>query len=318
MASYFNTVPAQAPVPLDPLVAADLRARADATPFFRMPPGEAREAFELLCASMPKLNEPVARVEDRIIPGADGPIGVRVYEPNSVACAGMLYIHGGGWVVGSPRSHDDLCRALCHRAGATVASVDYRRSPEHKYPSALRDCHAALEWLAQQTRGVRLAVAGDSAGGNLAAALALYARDRGGPALHLQALIYPVINNNLDTASYHECAEGYGLMRDAMRYFWTNYLAEPAHGQEPYASPLQAADLAGLPPALIQTAHFDVLRDDGEAYAARLHRAGVPVRATRYLAMHHGFVPFAGRYPQGAAAIQEIADAVKEYCSADG
>jgi acetyl esterase len=309
---HFATYPENPLLPLAPQIAADLRARAEATPLYRMPPAESRTAFETLCAGAPKMNEPVAHSEERTLPGPEGPIGVRIYTPaNSVAPASLLYIHGGGWVAGSSRSHDDLCRSLCHRAAATVVSVDYRLSPEHKYPAALHDCYAALQWLAAQPAGARLAVAGDSAGGNLGAALALYARDQGGPPLRLQVLIYPVTNRGFDTASYHECAEGYGLMRDAMRYYWDCYLGLATHGDAPYAAPLQAADLRGLPPALILTAQYDVLRDDGEAYAARLRRAGVPVRCTRYRAMHHGFLQFAASYADGRVALQEIADALR-------
>jgi acetyl esterase len=315
---YLATYPATTSVPLDAQVAADLRARADMLPFFRMPPKEARSAFEGLAALAPKLNEPVAQVEDRQVPGPCGHVGLRIYTPvGGERRATLLYLHGGGWVFGSVRSHDDMCRSLCHRAGVTVVSVNYRLAPEHKFPAALDDCYAAFEWVAQQPGGNRLAVAGDSAGGNLSAALALCARDRGGPPLRVQVLIYPVINHNLDTASYHECAEGYGLLRDAMRYFWDSYLPRPSDALNPYASPLQAPSVAGLPPALIQTAHFDVLRDDGEAYAARLRRAGVPVQCTRYLAMHHGFVQFAGQYEHGRVALQEIADAIRRYCTAD-
>lgn len=305
---YLVTYPALDVVPLDPQVAEDLRRRATMTPFFRMPVAEARAAFEELTASAPKLNEPVARVEDRLIPGPGGDLGVRVYTPLAQGrLPNLLFIHGGGWVIGSVRSHDDLCRSLCHRAGARVVSVEYRRAPEHRFPAPLDDCYAALQWLAQNFDGP-LAVAGDSAGGNLSAALALYARDRGAPPLQLQVLIYPVTNHHLDTASYHQCAEGYGLMRDAMRYFWDCYLAQPADAENPYAAPLRAADLCGVPPALIQTAQYDVLRDDGEAYAARLRRAAVPVRCTRYQAMNHGFVQFAGAYAHGRVALQEIAD----------
>jgi acetyl esterase len=314
---YLTTFPATTPVPLDPKVAADLRARADATPFYRMPPAEARPAYETVTAAVPKLNDPIGSVEDQAIPGPAGDIPIRMYTPVGQApFPVVLFIHGGGWVIGSRDTHDDLCRSLCSRAGARVVSVEYRRSPEHKFPAALEDCYAALRWCAERGtargEGVRLAVAGDSAGGNLSAALSLYARDRGGPPLRLQVLIYPVTNHGFHTASYHECAEGFGLLRDAMIYYWKSYLASPDDGRNPYASPLQAADLRGLPPALIQTAQFDVLRDDGEAYAARLRRSGVPVRCTRYLAMNHGFVQFAGAYEHGRVGVQEIADALRD------
>ena len=312
MDDYFATYPQTARMPLDPLVAADLRARAEMTPYFRVSPRDARAAFQLLAEMAPKLDEPIGSLEERTIRGPGGDVGLRIYTPLGQGTRGsLLYIHGGGWVIGNPCSHDDMCRSLCHRAGVMVASVDYRLAPEHKFPTALHDCYAALEWLAQQSGGGRLVVAGDSAGGNLSAALALYTRDRGGPRLDLQVLIYPVTNHSLDTASYHECAEGFGLMREAMRYFWDSYLTRETDGHDAYASPLQAPNLAGLPPALIQTAQYDVLRDDGEAFAARLRRCGVPVRCTRYLAMHHGFVQFAGRYADGRVALQEIADAIQ-------
>jgi acetyl esterase len=313
---YLSTFPAQSPRQLDPQVAADLSARAGITPFYRLPPQEGRAAFEALMAVAPKLNDPIVRVENHVIPGPGGEIAVRVYSPvGQGPFPSLLYIHGGGWVIGSLDSHDDLCRSLCHRAQSTVVSVDYRRSPEHKFPAALEDCYAALQWCARRSAGggdrVRLAVAGDSAGGNLSAAVALYSRDHGGPPLRLQVLIYPATNYGFDTASYHENAEGFGLLRDAMIHYWNAYLERAADGHNPYASPLQAKDLRGLPPALIQTAHYDVLRDDGEAYAARLYRAGVLVRCTRYLAMNHGFIQFGGSYAHGRAALQEIADAIR-------
>lgn len=314
---HLTTFPATSPVPLDPKVAADLRARAGATPFYQMPLPEGRAAYEAMTAAAVKLNDPVARVEDRTLAGPGSDVPVRVYTPNGKGPFPiLLYLHGGGWVIGSRDSHDDLCRSLCHRAGTVVVSVDYRRAPEHKFPAALEDSYAALCWCAQRAAelcdGSRLAVAGDSAGGNLSAALSLYARDRGGPPLRLQVLIYPATNYGFDTASYHENAEGFGLLRDAMIHYWNSYLAKPEDGRNPYASPLQAADLRGLPPALIQTAQYDVLRDDGEAYAARLQRAGVPVQCTRYLAMNHGFVQFGGAYAHGCVAVQEIADALRK------
>jgi acetyl esterase len=314
---YLTTYPALPSVPLDPKVAADLRARADATPFYRMPPPMGRAAFDALLAGAPKLNEAIAQVEDHVIKGPAHDVPVRTYTPLGAGpFPVLLYIHGGGWVIGSRDSHDELCRSLCSRSAALVVSVDYRLSPEHKFPAALEDCYAVLNWYARQaTEQVdrrRVAVAGDSAGGNLSAALALYARDKGGPPLRLQVLIYPVTNCAFDTASYHENAEGFGLTRDAMIHYWGCYLARQDDGRSSYASPLQAANLRDLPPALIQTAQYDVLRDDGEAYAARLHRAGISVRCTRYAAMNHGFIQFGASYEHARVAIQEIADALRE------
>lgn len=314
--NHLATYPPLASLPLDEQVAADLQARAGATPFYRLPPAEGRSAFEAMMATARKLNDPVARVEDRVIPGPGNDVSVRVYVPQGQGPFPiLLYIHGGGWVIGSPASHDDLCRSLCRRAGALVVSVDYRLSPEHKFPAPLEDCYTALQWCVREAAGLgdrgRLAVAGDSAGGNLSAALALYARDQGGPPLRLQVLIYPATNCAFDTTSYHENAEGFGLMRAAMIHYWNCYLAKPEDSRNPYACPLQAPDLRGLPPALIQTAQYDVLRDDGEAYAARLRRASVPVRCTRYLAMNHGFVQFGAAYEHGQVAVDEIATALR-------
>jgi acetyl esterase len=197
-----------------------------------------------------------------------------------------------------------------------VVSVHYRRAPEDKFPAALEDCYAALQWCAQHGSaiggGQQLAVAGDSAGGNLSTCLAIYTRDQSGPKLSFQVLIYPVTNSGCDTASYHEMASGYGLVRDAMIYYWGCYLPTAGDGSNPYASPLQAKDVSGQPPALIITAQYDVLRDDGEAYAARLQQAGVAVRCTRYLGMHHGFIQFGASFAQAERGIQEIASSLRE------
>jgi acetyl esterase len=229
----------------------------------------------------------------------------------------LIFIHGGGWLVGSLDSVDDVCRSFCSRGGVVVVSVDYRLTPEHKFPAALEDCFAVLEWCGKNGAEIggdpkRLAVAGDSAGGNLSAATALYARDKSGPPLALQVLIYPVTNHHFDTTSYHQFATGYGLTRQAMMYYWQIYLAKPEDGRSPYASPLQAKDLKGLPPALILTAQYDVLRDDGEAYAIRLHQAGVPVECTRYQTLNHGFIRNGAGNADAKRGVQQVADALKK------
>ena len=314
--TYFRTHPSTPPVPLDP----ELRAAIEAEPngLYLLPLDEFRTAAAQRSATTPKLNAPVQAVENRGVAGPDGEIPIRIYRPQGGGPFPVLvYFHGGGWVVGTLDTHDDVCRALCHRSGCVLVSVDYRRAPEAKYPAAVDDCYAVLEWLAEHAATIdgdpeRLAVAGDSAGGNLAAAVAIRARDQGALPLALQVLIYPVTNYGFDTASYHENANGYGLSRDAMIFFWRSYLAHSDQGDEPCASPLRAVDLAGLPPALILTAQFDPLRDDGEAYAARLHRAGVPVRLTRYLDMNHGFLMCGALFKSVDCALQEIADALKE------
>jgi acetyl esterase len=295
-----------------------LDAEVPGPPFEEVPVPELRALREQMMLRRPRRNEAVALVEDRTVPGPAGEIPVRVYRPS--AGAGpypiVAYFHGGGWVLGTLDTHDDVCRTLANRSGALVVSVDYRRAPEHPFPVPLEDCIAAVRWCALHGaeiggNGARLAVAGDSAGGNLAAAVAMHFRDEGGPPLAIQALIYPVINYDFDTASYHQYASGFGLTRDMMRYFWRSYLANPTDGGLPYASPLRAENLGGLPPALILTAHYDVLRDEGEAYAARLARAGVPVRCTRYLEMNHGFIQLAALCEPALQGLQEIAGALR-------
>ena len=256
--------------------------------------------------------ETVATVLDRTIPGPEGAIGVRIYTPDAAAPLPLLvYLHGGGFVTGSLDTHDPLCRALANRAACTVLSVDYRLAPEHRFPAALDDSHAALRWAADHAAelGVdaeRIAVGGDSAGGNLAAATALRCRERG-PRLCHQLLIYPVIAPDFETASYRENAEGYLLTRGMMMWFWRQYLADPAQGNDPEAAPLRAPDHAGLAPATVITAEFDPLRDEGEAYAARLREAGVPTELLRYDGQIHAFVSFADRFDRGREAIDRAA-----------
>lgn len=313
----FATFPATAIPPLHPKIRAMLDAEGAFPPPDTLAVAEVRTVREGMMLRRPKLDEPVARVEDRTIPGPEGRIPLRIYTPHGRGPHPVLaYFHGGGWVLGSLDTHDGVCRSLCHRAGCVVVSIDYRRAPEHKFPVALEDCSAAVKWCAERAEeiggdGTRLATAGDSAGGNLAAALALAIRDRGGPRVALQALIYPVTNYEFNTASYHEYATGYGLTRDSMWYFWRSYLPTPAEGGDPYASPLLARDLGGLPPALVLTAQYDVLRDEGEAYAARLAQAGVPVQCTRYLELNHGFVQLAAVCEPASRGLQEIADALR-------
>jgi acetyl esterase len=198
-----------------------------------------------------------------------------------------------------------------------VASVDYRLAPESRYPVAAEDSYAALGWIVANAARLgidprRVAVGGDSAGGNLSAAVSLMARDRKGPALVYQVLIYPVTNHSLDTPSYHENATGYVLTREAMRWFWRHYLAREEQGREPLASPLVAPNLAGLPPALVITAACDPLRDEGEAYAARLRDAGVPVTLTRYDGMFHGFIRMTRFLDKARAAVDEVAGSLRK------
>jgi acetyl esterase len=210
-------------------------------------------------------------------------------------------------VVGDLDTHDGTCRSLTKLAGCVTVSVDYRLAPEHKFPIPAEDAFAATQWAAANAASL----GGDSAGGNLAAAVTLMARERGGPHLAEQLLIYPVTNFSFDTSSYESNALGYLLTRDVMRWFWDHYLPSEEDGHNPLASPLQAPDLRGLPPALVITAEFDPLCDEGEAYGERLREAGVPVTVSRYDGMIHGFVGLAGIFPQGRRALQESADALR-------
>lgn len=235
--------------------------------------------------------EPVAEVLELELPGPGGNVPVRAYRPAGDGPLPVVaYFHGGGWVVGSLDSFDTVCRALANASGAVVASVAYRLAPDHRFPAALDDCLSCTRWLAAEAGGLgadasRLAVAGDSAGGSLAAVVARRVRDEGGPPLRAQALIYPVTDAAADTASYREFAEGFGLSALGMARYWTLYL-DGAGALVPDASPLRAGDLAGLPPAIVITAAADVLRDEGEAYADALAAAGVPVSRRRYPAVH--------------------------------
>ena len=206
---------------------------------------------------------------------------------------------------------DSLCRSLANASGCMVASVDYRLAPEHKFPAAVEDAYSATKWIADNATDVnvdsrRIAVAGDSAGGNLAAAVSLMARDRGGPRILYQLLICPVTNHAFDTASYSENGEGYWLTKEDMKWFWNHYLRTDQDGKNPYASPLLAENLTSLPPAFVITAEFDPLRDEGEAYAARLRKSGVPVKMTRYSGTIHGFINIAD-LRQSRVAIDEAA-----------
>ena len=292
---------------------------------------DARIAFEKLRLPIP--GEAVAHVEDRTIPGPAGAVPVRIYRSAGIAppvprseptASGetpelrpaLVYFHGGGWVIGDLESHDNFCRALANRTQAVIVSVDYRLAPEHRYPAAAEDCYAATRFVAEcggeiGVDGARIAVAGDSAGGNLAAAVALMARDRSGPPLRHQVLIYPVADHDFDTASYRDNATGYLLSREGMQWFWSHYVPNAAQRNEAYAAPLRAEKLALLPPATVITAEYDPLRDEGEAYAVRLRDAGVATVATRYDGQIHGFVSLFEVFDQGRTATEQIAEALR-------
>jgi len=281
-------------------------------------PSEARQAAIDALKAIAGQPDRIGRVEDLSIPHAEHPIPIRIYSPAAEGpfpC--LVYFHGGGWVLCDLDTHDAVCRAIARRAGAVVVAVDYRLSPEYKFPAAVEDCFAATHWVvANAARHSidprRVAVGGDSAGGNLSAVMCLKARDEGGPGLALQVLVYPVTNlASFDTPSYREFAEGYYLTRAEMEWFRGHYLARSADAQSPYASPLLAPDLRGLPPALVITAECDTLRDEGEAYAKRLADAGVEVSCTRYSGMIHPFFSLGGVLSQGRRAIDQVAAAVR-------
>jgi acetyl esterase len=259
--------------------------------------------------------EAVGEVINRTVPGPAGDIPVRIYRPavpggQPVPIA--AFFHGGGFVLCDLDSHDDICRAICNGGPAVVVAVDYRRAPESRYPAAVDDCYAVTQWASENATALggnpaQLAVIGDSAGGNLAAAVALMARDRGAPRVAHQVLIYPMLDWNGDSVSHRETGDAYYLKHEEVMYYWGQYLADPSQGREPYASPSFAADFAGLAPALIATAEFDPLRDEGEAYADSLAAAGVSVTKHRYDGMFHSFFSFIGGLPAATELRDEVA-----------
>ena len=290
-------------------------------PIETLPVEEARKAAYgmLALAGEP---EAVARVEDRRIAVRSGEITIRVYTPEGDGpFPGVIYLHGGGWVICDLETHDPVCRAISRRASAVVVAVDYHLSPEQKFPVALEDSEDATRWVSANaaTLGIdptRLALAGDSAGGNMAAVVAARARDNGGPALALQVLVYPVTNlSSSDTASQKEFAEDHFLTAASMHWFASLFLAQPEDTRNPHASPALLEDLRGVAPALVITAECDPLRDEGEAYARRMQEAGVPVTLSRYDGTIHPFLNMLVT-PDAQKAIDEIASAVRSMAPA--
>lgn len=271
-------------------------ARLDLKPIEAMTPDEARQQMEVMAASRKAETLPVAKVENRTIPGPAGQIPVRIYTPNGSGIRPLIvYYHGGGHVIGSLDSHDLVARNLCGGAEAVVISVDYRMGPEHRFPAAVEDSFAALEWAHANAASLgadpdRLGVHGDSAGANLAAVVALTARDKGAPKLRLQSLVYPVADFRMETESYKKYATGCGILTaDAMKWFRGHYLRTMDDAQDWRASPVLAPDVARVAPAVVVAAECDVLHDEGLAYAERLKAAGVPVEYKRYAGMIHAF-----------------------------
>jgi acetyl esterase/lipase len=285
-------------IQLEPEAQAFAEATAKPPWLFTLGPEHGRTALDEMQAG--QVSTLPVDIEDLMI--ADGPsaqVALRILRPENThtPLPVIVYIHGAGWVFGSPQTHDRLVRELAVGAQAAVVFPEYRLSPEARYPTALEECYMVTRWVARrgQEHGLnaeRLAVAGDSVGGNMAAAVTLLSRERGGPDIRLQLLFYPVTDAAFDTASYHQFAEGYHLRRDAMMWFWEQYTRHPGERNEITASPLRASveQLQGLPPALIITAEADVMRDEGEAYANKLRQAGVRVTAVRFQGTIHDFV----------------------------
>jgi acetyl esterase len=275
------------------------------------------EARDVVAASRALQGPPpdVDSISDHLAPGAAGALPVRLYHPaHGEQLPLLVYFHGGGWVTGSVDVADTPCRALANATRCAVASVEYRRSPETKFPGPAEDCYAATCWLSDHARELgadpgRLVVCGDSAGGNLATVVAMMSRDRGGPDIAQQVLLYPTLapTQRRDLPSHHDNAEGYGLRRSEMEWFWDHYLATPEAGLDPYAAPLLAEDLSRLPPAFIVTAEFDVLRDEGTAYAERLRAAGVSAETLVVPGLIHGFFWMAKALDEGGGLPAVIA-----------
>ena len=294
-----------------------LQALAPPPPKGSITPQTAREQMRRSTAVLAGTTPAVERIEDLELPG---PIGARLYTPHRAepraARPLLVYLHGGGWVSGDLDTHDGPCRLLAGEGGALVLSVDYRRAPEHEFPAAVEDALSAFEWAVANASDLgadpaRIAVGGDSAGGNLAAVVSRLARDGGGPAPAMQLLIYPVIDLSLKRPSYHRFAEGFFLTEADMDWYRDHYLPGEDAIHDPRVSPLLASDLAGLPPAYIATAGFDPLRDEGEAYAEALRAAGVPAALQRHASLVHGFANLTAVIPAARTAMLEVAGALR-------
>lgn len=296
-------------------------AESGAKPLNEMTPGEAR-GFGSMLRDLYGPGPAVASVRDETIATADGgSFAVRVLVPEGTPRAVIVYYHGGGWVIGNIEESDTLGRTVAVRTHAVVVLVDYRLAPEHPYPTAADDAWTALRWVTDHVTdlagaGVPLIVSGDSAGGNLAAVVAQRAHAEGGPAIALQVLVYPVTDADVDTASYVDPANQLLLSRDAMIWFWDHYAPDAGSRANVDASPLQATDLAGLPPAVVLTAEHDPLRDEGEAYAVKLRAAGVPVEHRRFDGQMHGFFTMVNVLPGSATGIDYAVGQIERHLTA--
>jgi acetyl esterase len=288
-------------------------AESGARPLHELTPEEAR-GFTAMLRELLGPGLEVARCQDERVPTPDGShIGVRILVPAGQVRALLVYYHGGGWVIGAIDGFDAIGRTLANALQAAVVLVDYRLAPEHRYPTAADDAWTALQWVHAQAAEIAggtvpLIVMGDSAGGNLSAVVAQRARAEGGPRLAAQVLIYPVTDADLDNASYTDPENQLMLTRESMIWFWDHYAPDQASRRNPDASPLQASDLTGLPPAIVLTAEHDVLRAEGEAYADRLRAAGVEVEHRRFPGQMHGFFTMVNLLPGSADGIAYVTE----------
>ena len=300
-------------------------AASGLAPLHELTPTEARGRMAMLRGDAPP-GPDMAAVRDTRVRASGGFVPVRVLVPTGPPRGVIVYYHGGGWVIGGLADYDRLGRLLAQRTGCTVVLVDYRLAPEYRFPTAVDDSWAALLWADEHRAELAgpalsstgpLIVAGDSAGGNLSAVMAMRARAAGGPAIALQVLVYPVTDSDLGSTSYLDPANQLMLSRDSMAWFWDHYAPDPESRLHPDAAPLRSANFADLPPAVILTAEHDVLRDEGELYATRLLKAGVPVRHQRFAGQMHGFFTMTGLLPGAGEALDYVAAAIEEHLAGE-
>ncbi|ACK72138.1 Alpha/beta hydrolase fold-3 domain protein [Gloeothece citriformis PCC 7424] len=300
-------------MPLLPLVESYLEQLNQLPPVTQLSPEEVRTLLSMRYKLDPNHKITVGEISERLLPNYWAPINLRIYTPTGTPPFPIVvYFHGGGWVLGDLDMMDGFCRVLCKEAQCVVVSVDYRLAPEHKFPAAVEDAYAATLWVSRHVEELKgnpekIAVAGDSAGGNLAAVVALMARDKGEFSLIHQLLIYPVTNYGFDNPSYKKYAQGYWLTPEDMIWYWQHYLPSPETGNNVLVSPLQAESLENLPPASIYTAEFDILRSEAESYADRLQQAGVPVLSKCCEGLIHGFLGVPILHPVTNPFVLEIA-----------
>lgn len=311
---------------LDPQARAlmDLVAARGIPPTHRMTPDEARSLFRDRRGYTQPVPPAVAEVRELAVPGPGGPVRARLVRPAGLAAPApvLVYFHGGGWTIGDLDTHDTLCRELAVQAGCLVVSVDYRLGPEHRFPAAVDDALAATRWVRDHAAELgadpaRLAVGGDSAGGNLAAVVAIAARDAGDLPVAFQLLIYPATDMRATAASHVTCGQGYMLTADAIAYYRGHYIPDPAQWDDWRASPLRRPDLQGLPPALVLTAGFDPLRDEGRAYADRLSEAGNRAQYVCFERQIHGFITMGRVIDEANTAVALCAQALRRALACD-